>query len=155
VDEGTVRRDRKLLKTPKPLRPVKKERQKKPKKLEPSYEPDDPTSVERQFRHVSKVLRLWITEERMVLDEIEYVLHEAGKRLYFGWRAVQGLPVPTQSPAELLPLVRPNRATWDDLLPNPDYWADWLARWMALCLPRQHEPHQRLFKETSLWARSR
>jgi hypothetical protein len=73
VDEGTVRRDRKLLKTPKHLRPVKKERAKKPKKLEPSYEPDDPTSVERQFRRVSKVLRLWITEERMVLDEIEYV----------------------------------------------------------------------------------
>ena len=58
VDERTVRRDRKLLKKPKHLRAVKKERSKRPKKLELSYDPDDPTSVERQFRLVSEALRL-------------------------------------------------------------------------------------------------
>ncbi len=154
VDEGTVRRDRKFLATPKHLRPVKKERPKKPKKVEPAYNPDDPDSVERHFRRVSKALNVWIAEERMVLNEIEYVLHEAGKRLYFGWGKVKDLPVPAQRPAELLPVARPDGAAWGDFIPNPDFWADWLARWMALCLPRRHELHQRLLKETSLWARS-
>ena len=90
----------------------------------------------------------------MVLNEIEDVLHEAGKRLYFGWGKVKDLAVPTQRPAELLNVARPDGAAWGDFIPNPDFWADWLARWMALCLPRRHELHQRLLKETSLWARS-
>jgi hypothetical protein len=154
VDEGTVRRDRKFLATPEHLRPVKKERPKKPKKVEPAYSADDPDSVERHFRRVSNALKVWLAEESMVLNEIEHVLHEAGKRLYFGWGKVKDLPVPAQRPAELLPVARPAGAAWGDFIPNPDFWADWLARWMALCMPRQHELHQRLLKETSLRARS-
>jgi transposase len=157
VDEGTVRRDRKFLATPQHLRPTKKERPKKPKKVKeviPAYNLDDAASVELHFRRVSKVLKLWTVEERMVLNEIEYVLHEAGKRLFVGRASIEYLLVPTQSPAELLPVARPNGAVWGDFIPNPDFWADWLARWIALCLPRQHELHQRLLKETSLWARS-
>ncbi len=84
VDEGTVRRDRKFLATPKHLRPVKKGRPKKPKKVEPAYNADDPDTVERDFRRGSKALKVWIAEEKMVLNEIEYVLHEAGKRLWVG-----------------------------------------------------------------------
>ena len=90
----------------------------------------------------------------MVLNEIEDVLHGAGKRLYFGRDSVRDLPVPTESPAALIPVARPDGSPWGDFMPNPDFRADWLARWMALCLPRQHELHQRLLKETSLWARS-
>ena len=90
----TVRWDRKFLATPKHLRPVKKERPKKPKKVDPAYSPDDPDSVERHFRRVSNALKVWLAEERMVLNEIEYVLYEAGKRLYFGWGKVKDLPVP-------------------------------------------------------------
>jgi len=150
----TVRWDRKFLATPKHLRPVKKERPKKPKKVDPAYSPDDPDSVERHFRRVSNALKVWLAEERMVLNEIEYVLYEAGKRLYFGWGKVKDLPVPAQRPMELLNVARPDGAAWGDFIPNPDFWADWLARWMALCWLRQHELHQRLLKETSHWARS-
>ena len=117
--------------------------------------PMTPLAIERHSRRLSKVLRLWIVEERMVLEEIEYVLHDAGKRLYVGRLSIGHLPMPTKSPAELITLTRPDGAVWGDFVPNPDFWAEWLARWMAFCLPRQHELHQKLLKETSLWARSR
>ena len=68
VDEGTVRRDRKFLDTPEHLRPVKKER---PKKVKPAYDPDDTASLELHFQRMSRALRLWIAEEKMVLNEIE------------------------------------------------------------------------------------
>lgn len=55
----------------------------------------------------------------MVLNEIEDVLHEAGKRLYFGWGKVKDLAVPTQRPAELLNVARPDGAAWGDFIPNP------------------------------------
>jgi hypothetical protein len=154
VDEGTVRRDKKFLETPEYFRPVKKERSKNLKKVKPAYDPDDTASLELHFQHISKALRLWIAEENMVLNEIEYVLHEAGKRLYLGRDLVSGIPEPTESPSKLMIVTRPDGSVWGEFLPNPDFWADWLARWLARCLPRQHELHQRLLKETSLWARS-
>jgi len=150
VDEGTVRRDKKFLETPEHLRPVKKERPKKPKKVKPAYDPVDTTSLELHFQRMSKALRLWIAEEKMVLNEIEYVLHEAGKRLYLGRDRVSAIPVPTESPSEFMSVTRPDGSVWRDFIPNPDFWADWLA----FCLPRQHELHRRLLRETSLWARS-
>jgi hypothetical protein len=151
VDEGTVRRDKKLLEMPEYLRPARKERT---KKLKPVYDPIDTASLELHLQHISKALRLWIVEENMVLNEIEYVLHEAGKRLYLGRDLVNGIPEPTESPSKLMIVTRPDGSVWGDFVPNPDFWADWLGRWLARCLPRQHELHQRLLKETSLWARS-
>ena len=154
VDEGTVRRDRKFLNTPEHLRPVKKERTKKPKKVKPAYNPDDNASLELHQRRMSEVVRLWIAEQNMVLTEIEYVLHEAGKRLYLGRDRISDIPLPTKRPAELIAIARPDGSVWGDFVPNPDFWADWLARWLALCLPNQHALHQRLLNETSLWAHS-
>jgi len=154
VDEGTVRRDRKFLKTPEHLRPVKKERPKKPKKVRPAYNPDDDTSLELHLRRMSRVLRAWIAEQNMVLPEIDHVLHEAGKHLYVGPAWLRDIPIPTESPAELIPITRPDGSVWGDFVPNPDFWAVWLARWLARCLPNQHALHQRLLNETSLWAHS-
>jgi len=101
-----------------------------------------------------KALRLWIAEQKMVLNEIEYVLHEADKSLYLGRDLLRDVPVLTESPSKLMSVTRSDGSVWRDFLPNPDFWADWLARWLAFCLPRQHELHQRLLRETSLWARS-
>ena len=155
VDEGTVRRDKKFLERTKHLRSAKKNRPKKPKTVKPAYDPDSTASLELHLQVMSKAIRLWIAEEKMVLSEIEYVLHEAGKRLYLGRDRVSGIPVPTQGPSQLMSGTRPGGSEWGDFLPNPDYWAAWLARWLACCLPpRQHELHQRLLRETSLWARS-
>jgi hypothetical protein len=79
VDEGTVRRDRKHLATPGHDRQVKKERPKKPRTPKPMYMVDDRASVIRHKGRVLRAVKHWIEEERMVLNEIEHVLHEAGK----------------------------------------------------------------------------
>ena len=68
---------------------------------------------------MSKVLRLWITEENMVLTEIEYVLREAGKHLHQGRGLLKHLPVPTKTPAELMAATRPSRSAEDELIPGP------------------------------------
>ena len=64
----------------------------------------------------------------MVLNEIEYVLHEVGKRLYLGGYLLRKVPVPTESPSELMSVARPDGSVWGDFIPNPDLWAAWLAR---------------------------
>jgi hypothetical protein len=91
----------------------------------------------------------------MVLDEIEHVLHDAGKQLFHGREFVKTLPIPTQKPEELLMPARPNPAKWGDLVPNPDYWSEWLARWLAVCLPGQGGLYELILRETSQWARDR
>ncbi|QNI31164.1 hypothetical protein H7849_18995 [Alloacidobacterium dinghuense] len=106
------------------------------------------------MRRILKALKLWVADERMVLNELEYVLHEAGKHLYQGRSSIQHYPVPTATPTQLLPAACPDKSKWGDFIPNPDYWAEWLARWLVLCLPRQEELQNRVLQETSLWART-
>ena len=154
IDEGTVRRDRKYLATPEHERSVRKERPRKIKAPVPMYTLGDAASLIRQQRRVLKVLKQWITEQRMVLKEIEYVLDEAGKQLFRGREFVKSFPIPTRKPEELLALVRPDSSKWADR-EAPDYWAEWLARWLAVCLPAQQELHEEIQRETSLWARDR
>ncbi len=91
----------------------------------------------------------------MVLNEIECVIHAAGKELFKGRHFVRSIQVPTQKPEELLIPSRPNTQNWGDFICGPDYWADWLARWMALCLPGQDELYDETLRETSQWARDR
>lgn len=133
IDEGTVRRDRKYLATPEHERSVRKERPRKIKALVPMYTLGDAASLIRQQRRVLKVLKRWITEQRMVLKEIEDVLDEAGKRLFRGREFAKSFPIPTKNPEELLALVRPDSSKWADR-EVPDYWAEWLARcWPSAC----------------------
>jgi transposase len=158
VDEGTVRRDIKFLDTPEHERPVKKERPKKPQKpqkIRPAYDPDDAASLELHVGRMLKVLKAWIVEEGVLITEIEDILHGASKHLYLQRDSLrERIQVPTQSPKDLISLARPTPLSEDELIPSPDYWARWMARWLAICLPGQEELQKRVFEEVSLWARS-
>jgi transposase-like protein len=154
-DEGTVRRDWKYMETPEHQRPVKKERVWKARLPMPMYTTTDHASLAHHKGRVLKAVRQWITEQHMVLNETEHVLHEAGKQLLQHKEAVRSLPIPTKKPEELLVSACPDRSKWGDFIPNPDYWAEWLARWLALCLPAQEHLHDEILREASQWARDR
>lgn len=154
VDEGTVRRDRKYLETLEPDWPVKRERPVKPKTPKPMYTTNNHATLTRHKGRVLKAVKHWIEEEGMVLSEIEHALHEAGKKLFQGGEVVKGLPIPIKRPEELSLPTRPDPSKWEDFIPNPDYWAEWLARWLAVCLPAQEDLQVEVLRETSFWARS-
>lgn len=155
VDEGTVRRDRKYLATPERERPAKKERLRKSEVAKPMCRLDDPESLVRHKGRVLKAVTNWIAEQPMVLDEIEHALYEAGKHIVQGRGLVRMPPIPTRRPEQLLLLTRPDPAKWGDFIPNPDYWAEWLARWLVVCMPAQDKFYDEILQETSLWARDR
>ena len=70
----------------------------------------------------------------MMRDEIEHVLHEAGKKLVSG----KELPHPYKCRRSYcFHHVRVPRS--GGVRPDPDYWAEWLARWLAVCLSAQDE----------------
>ena len=96
-----------------------------------------------------------LEEEHMVLNEIEHVLHEAAKRLFQERELVRRIPIPMKKPEELLVATCPAPSDWGDFIPNPDYWANWLARWLAVCLPAQEDLQAEVLRETSLWAQAR
>jgi transposase-like protein len=155
VDEGTVRRDRKYLAIPVEQRLEKKVPTKKPKKIEPAYAPDDTASLEVHAGRMLKALKDWIVEEHILITEIEDVLHSASKHLYVHRESLRNrVPVPTRKPKNLFPSVRPTPLSSDEIIPNPDFWARWLARWFAVGLPGQEELQARILREASIWARS-
>ena len=117
--------------------------------------PEDVTSPHPDPLLVTDAVKHWVAKEGMVLNEIEDVLHGARKRLDFGRRRVQSRPAPRRSPEELIALARPKNRDKDEIIPNPDFWADWLARGLALCFPRQEELQEEVLRETAVWARSR
>jgi transposase-like protein len=155
VDEGTVRRDRKYLATPGRDRQVKKARSRKPKTPKPMYTVDDRATVIRHKGRVLRAVKHWIEEKRGFHSEIETVLHEADRQLFQGRALMRRMPIPTQKPEELLLPTRPNSSKWEDHIPNPDYFAEWLARWLAVCLPAQEDLHDEILGEISQWARDR
>jgi transposase len=154
VDEGTIRRDRKFLAIPEHERPVKAPRPEKPKKVRPVkvLEPGELSRL--RFQNMLDVVKHWIGEQGITLPDIEYVLHEAGRRLYQGRSIVRGLPNSPHTPAKLLPMTRPNYEIEDYMPAKLEYCADWLARWLACCLPREEARQDEFLRETSLWARS-
>ena len=156
VDEGTVRRDRKDLPAPVKQQPAKTSeiRSGKPQTVLPARNHEVVKSRDLDTQSMIEAVKHWIKEEYMVLEEIEYVLHGVRKRLYFGRHAALSLPVRTEKPSELLAVARPRNRDQDEIIPNPDFWADWLARWLALCLPRQEEVQEEVLQQTALWARS-
>jgi hypothetical protein len=100
-----------------------------------------------------RVLQDWIGEQGLILPDIEYVLHKAGKLLYEGREGANRLPEPSRSPAELLPLTRPNHDVEDYMPAKLDYCAEWLARWLACCLPRKEDKQDEMLRQASIWAR--
>jgi transposase-like protein len=154
VDEGTVRRDRKYLATPAEERPIKPALRIRLRKVRPAFNPGDSASRGLHFRRMTRVVRLWIVEEHMILPDVEHVLDEAGNRLFYSRESLKKLLVPTRSPTELLLLTRPADPVEDDMPPKLEFHADWLARWIACCLPREEALQDQLLRETSMWARS-
>jgi hypothetical protein len=143
------------LATPGHDRQVKKERPRKPRTPKPMYAVDDRATVICHKERVLRAAKRWIEQEHMVLNEIEHVLHEAGKRLFQERELVRTIPIPMKKPEELLLPTRPDTSNRGDFILNPDYWANWLARWLGVCLPAQEDLQADVLRETSLWARAR
>ena len=157
VDEGTVRRDRKFLATPESERPVKFPRPKKPKKPKVEKPVRELTPEERRQRYWEGMLtavQLWISQEGLILPNLEIVLTEAGKLLYQHKDSLSRLSLPVKSPDELLSLTRPTYAVEDYMPSKLGFYADWLARWVACCLPREEELQDEVLRQISIWARS-
>jgi transposase len=141
VDEGTVRRDRKFLATPENQRPVPRPKKpKEPKKEKPARELTAEERRQQYWQLMLTVVQLWITQEGLIFADLElFVLPEAGQFLYRHRHSLSQLPEPVKSPDELLSLTRPAYAVEDYMPSKLGFYAEWLARWLACCLPREEE----------------
>jgi transposase-like protein len=103
VDEGTIRRDRKFLATPKQKRPAKVPLPKMATQKWPVRELSLDERRRRQRQDMHKVVQLWVAQEGLILPDLEsFVLPEAGKLLHYHRHSQNRLAVPTKSPDELL-----------------------------------------------------
>jgi hypothetical protein len=84
---------------------------------------------------------------------VEYILDKAGRLLYRDRFIVENLPKSLRTPSELLAWARP-KGTVEDNAARVDYIANWFARWLALCLPREDELQNEVLRGISIWARS-
>jgi hypothetical protein len=91
----------------------------------------------------------------MVLLEVEDVVEVAGKLLYGDRHAQKYIRVSSRSPSELLVEARPPQMVEDDMGIKLEFCALWLARWLALCLPREEQLQDEVRRQISIWARSR
>lgn len=153
ISEGTVRLDLKFLEASENGSPIGVPPPKEPMKMLPADERDSPKRWRRRPKSTLEVLQDLIADEDLILAEVEHVLHEAGKLLYQYRDAVNQLPESSRSPAELLPLTRPNQDVEDYMPAKLDYCAEWLARWLACCLPRKEEQQDEVLRQASIWAR--
>ena len=101
------------------------------------------------------VVKLWISQEGLIPPDLEeHVLPGAGKLLHQHRHFLSQLPDPVKSPDELLPFTRPTRAVEDYMTSKLPFYAEWLASWLACCLPREEELQDEFLRQTSIWARS-
>jgi hypothetical protein len=135
-------------------RPIRVPRPKKPKKERPVRELSPDERLRRRLQHLLAIVELWITQESLILPDLEFVLNEAGKRLYKHRYSLSQFPVPVKSPDELLSLIRPTYAVEDYMPSKLGFYADWLARWLACCLPREEDLQDEVLRQISIRARS-
>jgi hypothetical protein len=156
VDEGTIRRDRKFLATPENERPMPRPKTpKEPRKEKPVRELTPKERRQQHWQLMLTVVKLWIAQEGLIPPDLEeHVLPEAGKLLHHHRHFLSQLPDPVRNPDELLALTRPTRAVEDDMTSKLPFYAEWLARWLACCLPREEELQDEFLRQTSIWARS-
>ncbi len=158
VDEGTVRRDRKFLATPENERPMRVPRPKKLKEPKKGKSVRELTPEERRQQYwqlMLTVVKLWITQAGLIPPDLEWhVLPEAGRLLHHQRHFLSQLPEPVESPDELLSLTRPTNVVEDYMPSKLPFYAEWLARWLAYCLPREEEQQDEFLRQTSVWARS-
>jgi hypothetical protein len=152
VDEGTVRRDRKYLATPEDERPVRVPR---PKKERPIRELSLDESRRRHQQSLLEATQLWITQEGLLLPDLDlFVLPKTGKLLHQHRHSLNQLPEPVKSPDELLSLTRPTYAVEEYMPAKLGFYAEWLARWLACCLPREEDLQDEVLRQISIRARS-
>jgi hypothetical protein len=108
---------------------------------------------DRRLKELLEVGQGWIYEQTSVLSNVEYILDKAGRFLYRERFIVENLPVSFRTPSELLAWARPKEPVEDDAT-GLEYIANWFARWLALCLPREDELQDEVLREISTWARS-
>jgi transposase-like protein len=155
VDEGTVRRDRKFPATKENERPVRVPRPKKPKKERRVRELCPDERHRKRLQHLLAVAQTWITQEGLLLSDLElFVLPTADKLLHQHRHSLRQLPEPVKSLDELLRLTRPTYAVEDYMPAKLGFYAEWLARWLACCLPREEELQGELLRQISIRARS-
>jgi hypothetical protein len=152
VEEGTVRRDRRYLATPENERPFRVPRPKKERPI-PELNPD--VSRRRHQQSLLKVAQLWITQEGLLLPDLDlFVLPKVGKLLHQHRHSLNQLPEPVKSPDELLSLTRPTYTVEEYMPAKLAFYAGWLARWLACCLPREEELQDEVLRQISIRARS-
>jgi hypothetical protein len=97
-------------------------------------------------------MQAWFVQQHLLLPEIEYVLHEAGKIMHRNRDFVMRLPDRSETPFELLALTRPRRIPEDDMPAKLEYCVEWLSRWLPSCLPREEALQDIVLRSTSRWA---
>ena len=147
-DEKLVRLDRKFLATPVEDRPVKK-----PKQVRPVRHLSPEEIHERHLKELLAAADRWVAEERLQLHHIEYAVHEAGKLLYDARSNLKNVPVRAGTAYELLAGVKPIETAEDYDAGGLDFWAKWLARWLAVCLPGNEDMQDEVLREISKRAR--
>ena len=153
VDETTIRRDRKFLAEPAKRRPTKIRLPEKPRvgRLGREVSPDE--LREKASRRLLDVAKTWLVAQISVIAEVEYAIEKAGKLLHIHRLALNSIRTVPGSPSELLEIARPARVDEDDVT-GLESLGDWLARWLALCLPQEEEQQREVLRELSIWARS-
>jgi hypothetical protein len=148
-DEKLVRNDRIFLATPIEDRPVKKS-----KKVRPVPELSLDEIRRRRVKEMLGAAKRWIADESLQLTQIEYAVHEAGKLLHYAGDMSSRIRVPAGTAYELFAKAQPVETAEHQTAGDLDFWAIWLARWLALCAPGDENLQDEVRREISIRARS-
>lgn len=158
IDEGTVRRDRNAITEQKPTEKAPPKPIKKALRRPPPPKPWLLSKTQSQSMNMLEIVKDWIGEQKLatVANDLEYVLDKAEKLLRVNWDSIKNYPAPTKDPSKLLRNAKPPYAVEDDFMPaRLEFCGEWLARWVALCLPGDFRQQQDFLLRTKLRARSR
>jgi hypothetical protein len=154
VSEVTIRRDLKHLAMPEGERPPRVPRL-KPVREQLLFHEMSADQHRHHLKRILKLARFWIVQEGFTLNELEeFILPEAGKHLYRYRGPLSKVRDTPESPEQLLLSTRPTRVIEQDMSAKLVFCAEWLARWLALCLPREQDQQEEVLRQISLEARS-
>ena len=97
------------------------------------------SAADPRLRALLETAQGWLLEQGLILAEVECVLCLASRllHLYRGHLTVERLPTSLRTPYELMAWARPERgeddATWFE------HYANWVARWLVMCLPGEED----------------
>lgn len=155
VDEGTVRRDRKSLPPPVEQASLKTPAAKVRKVRKLPEKPTGPSPSKLRPMKMLEIVNVWIKEQGLtILDDLEYVLDKAEKLLFLGQDSIKNFSTSTKSPAELLGLAKPSYAVEEYMFATMEFCGEWLAQWIACCLPGDFQLQRDFLLKVKLQARS-